>query len=140
MHAFWNLILKKAQDKAVAVMSIFFSSLPLALVGLWVGGLPKVTALPVILLSAILQTGYSISLFKAYDRGQLSSVYPVARGSAPVFIFIASYIFLDPEISVRTFVGILIIFGDFEIRISLWRRRLCFYNRPCLRDIVSDRS
>ena len=109
MHAFWNLILKKAQDKAVAVMSIFFSSLPLALVGLWVGGLPKVTALPVILLSAILQTGYSISLFKAYDRGQLSSVYPVARGSAPVFIFIASYIFLDPEISVRTFVGILII-------------------------------
>ena len=88
MHAFWNLILKKSQDKAVAVMSIFFSSLPLALVGLWVGGLPKVTALPVILLSAILQTGYSISLFKAYDQGQLSSVYPVARGSAPVFIFI----------------------------------------------------
>ena len=24
MHAFWNLILKKAQDKAVAVMSIFY--------------------------------------------------------------------------------------------------------------------
>lgn len=93
MHAFWNLILKKAQDKAVAVMSIFFSSLPLAFVGLWVGGLPKVTALPVILLSAILQTGYSISLFKAYDQGQLSSVYPVARGSAPVFIFILSYVF-----------------------------------------------
>ena len=23
MHAFWNLILKKTQDKAVAVMSIF---------------------------------------------------------------------------------------------------------------------
>ena len=49
MHAFWNLILKKVQDKAVAVMSIFFSSLPLALVGLWVGGLPKLTALPVCL-------------------------------------------------------------------------------------------
>ena len=41
MHAFWNLILKGAQDKAVAVMSIFFSSLPLALAGLWIGGLPK---------------------------------------------------------------------------------------------------
>ena len=109
MHAFWNLILKKAQDKAVAVMSIFFSSLPLALVGLWIGGLPNVTSLPVILLSAILQTGYNISLFKAYDQGQLSSVYPVARGSAPVFIFILSYVFFDPDIPMETLIGILFI-------------------------------
>jgi uncharacterized membrane protein len=109
LHAFWNLILKSAEDKAVAVMSIFFSSLPLALTGLWIGGLPRVSALPVILLSAILQTGYSISLFKAYDQGQLSSVYPVARGSAPVFIFILSYVFFDPEIPVKTFLGILFI-------------------------------
>ena len=107
MHAFWNLILKKAQDKAVAVMSIFFSSLPLALVGLWIGGLPKVTALPVILLSAILQTGYSISLFKAYDQGQLSSVYPVASGSAPVFIFILSYIFLKELITTKVLISLI---------------------------------
>jgi len=109
MHASWNLILKKADDKAIAVMSIYFSSLPLALAGLWIEGLPKLTALPVILLSAVLQTGYSISLFKAYDRGQLSSVYPVARGSAPVFIFILSYVFFNPEIPAKTFVGILFI-------------------------------
>ena len=125
MHALWNLILKKAQDKAVAVMSIFFSSLPLALVGLWIGGLPKVTALPVILLSAILQTGYSISLFKAYERGPLSSVYPVARGSAPIFIFGLSYIFFDPIISTETLAGIfvicsgLVIYGLFQ----LWQKR-----------------
>ncbi|MBP79879.1 MAG: hypothetical protein CL926_11490 [Deltaproteobacteria bacterium] len=109
MHASWNLILKKAQDKAIAVMSIYFSSLPLALAGLWIGGLPKVTALPVILLSAALQTGYTVSLFKAYDRGQLSSVYPVARGSAPVFIFILSYVFFDPKIPIETLIGILFI-------------------------------
>ena len=79
-----------------AVMAIYFSSLPLALGGLWIAGIPDLTALPVILLSAILQTGYSISLFKAYDQGPLSSVYPVARGSAPLFIFGLSYIFFDP--------------------------------------------
>jgi len=125
MHAFWNLILKKAQDKSVAVMSIFFSSLPLALAGLWTGGLPKVEALPVILLSAILQTGYSISLFKAYERGQLSSVYPIARGSAPIFIFIASYIFFDPEISGKTFFGILVICVGLVAygMVQLWQNR-----------------
>ena len=80
-------------------MAIYFSSLPLALGGLLIAGIPDLTALPVILLSAMLQTGYSISLFKAYDRGPLSSVYPVARGSAPLFIFGLSYIFFDPIIS-----------------------------------------
>ena len=125
MHAFWNLILKKSQDKAVAVMSIFFSSLPLALAGLWIGGLPNLTALPVILLSAILQTGYSISLFKAYDQGQLSSVYPVARGSAPVFIFILSYVFFDPVIPVKTLFGILFICAGLVAYglVQLWQNK-----------------
>jgi len=125
MHAFWNLILKRAQDKAVAVMSIFFSSLPLALAGLYIGGFPKLSALPVILLSAILQTGYSISLFKAYDQGQLSSVYPVARGSAPVFIFILSYIFFAPEIPIQTFVGILFICAGLVAHglVQLWQNQ-----------------
>ena len=36
-------------------------------------------------------------------------MYPVARGSAPVFIFILSYVFFDPEIPVKTLVGILFI-------------------------------
>ena len=67
-----------------------------------IAGIPNLTALPVILLSAMLQTGYSISLFKAYERGPLSSVYPVARGSAPLFIFGLSYIFFDPIISTET--------------------------------------
>ena len=87
-------------------MAIYFSSLPLALGGLLIAGIPDLTALPVILLSAMLQTGYSISLFKAYDRGPLSSVYPVARGSAPLFIFGLSYIFFDPIISAKTLAGI----------------------------------
>ena len=106
-------------------MAIYFSSLPLALGGLLIAGIPNLTALPVILLSAMLQTGYSISLFKAYDRGPLSSVYPVARGSAPLFIFGLSYIFFDPTISTETLAGIfvicsgLVIYGLFQ----LWQKR-----------------
>ena len=88
-------------------------------------GIPSLKALPIILLSAMLQTGYSISLFKAYDRGPLSSVYPVARGSAPLFIFGLSYFFFDPTISVATLSGIvvicsgLVIYGLFQS----WQKR-----------------
>ena len=55
LHAYWNFILKSAADKAVAVMSIFFTSLPFALFGLVFSGMPKFEFLPFILLSAILQ-------------------------------------------------------------------------------------
>ncbi len=90
-----------------------------------IAGIPSISALPVILLSAMLQTGYSVSLFKAYDRGPLSSVYSVARGSAPPFIFGLSYIFFDPIISTGKFAGIfviclgLVIYGLFQ----LWQKR-----------------
>ena len=111
-------------------MAIYFSSLPLALGGLLIAGIPDLTALPVILLSAMLQTGYSISLFKAYDRGPLSSVYPVARGSAPIFIFGLSYIFFDPIISTETLANSILVpiimepFVQFRFRQTLLRNIL----------------
>lgn len=125
LHAGWNLILKTAPDKAVAIMIIFFGSLPLALLGLVIGGVPTFAATPVIVISALLQTGYNISLFKAYNLGQLSSVYPVARGSAPLFIFIISYSLFEPKISKVMLCGIAVIcFGLITYGlVQLWRNR-----------------
>ena len=125
LHAGWNLILKTAPDKAVAIMIILFASLPLAIMGLVIGGVPTVEAAPVIVISALLQTGYNISLFKAYNVGQLSSVYPVARGSAPLFIFIISYSFYEPKISEVMLFGIAVIcFGLITYGlVQLWRNR-----------------
>jgi len=109
LHATWNLILKSAPDKPVAVMAIFFTSLPLALAGLAIAGIPRLEVLPVVLLSAAIQTGYNISLFKAYTIGQLSSIYPVARGSAPLFVFVISLGLFGSEVSKNTALGIAVI-------------------------------
>ena len=122
LHAYWNLILKSAPDKAVAVMSIFFTSLPFALIGLAYGGVPKFEFLPIILLSSILHTCYNVSLFKAYEIGQLSSIYPVARGTAPLFIFAISYAFFGSKISNDMAIGVtficsgLIAYGLLQLR------------------------
>ncbi len=109
LHAYWNFILKSAADKAVAVMSIFFTSLPFALFGLVFSGMPKFEFLPIILLSAILHTCYNITLFKTYEIGQLSSSYAIARGTAPLVIFVISFTLFDAKISNNQTAGIILI-------------------------------
>lgn len=50
----------------------------------------------------ILHTGYSLVLQKGYRSGDLSVVYPLARGSAPLFSTIAAILFLHSN---RGFLG-----------------------------------
>src|SRR5207237_719831 len=47
-------------------------------------GVPSSHALPFVALSGIVHSGYMIALTRAYDDGDLSLVYPIARGVAPV--------------------------------------------------------
>ena len=108
-HAIWNFILKDSDDKAVCIVIIYLTSLPFAIIGMSLNGLPSSESIPVIIFSAILQAVYSILLFKGYEVGSLSSVYPIARGSAPVFVFIYTIAFLDVQLTLMAIAGISII-------------------------------
>ena len=109
LHAVWNYILKDSSDKAVCIIIIYLASLPFALFAMSLAGMPGYNALPVIILSAVLQTGYCILLFKGYEIGSLSSVYPIARGSAPIFIFFYSVIFFEMPNNLQITLGVIII-------------------------------
>ena len=84
LHALWNLLLAREEDTeaatAVAVLAlVFVLALPAALT--WrVDG----EAVPYLLGSAALELAYFVLLAAAYRRYELSVVYPVARGLAPV--------------------------------------------------------
>jgi drug/metabolite transporter (DMT)-like permease len=84
LHALWNLLLAREQDtqaaSAVALLALVGTlALPAALT--WrVDG----AALPFIAGSAALELVYVVLLAAAYRRYELSLVYPVARGLAPV--------------------------------------------------------
>jgi len=108
LHAFWNFILKDAGDKVVCTVIIYLTSLPFAVAGLSMAGLPSADVLPILVLSAALQTGYCVVLFKGYQIGDLSSVYPIARGSAPIFVFVFSLLFFDTNFELKTFFGIFV--------------------------------
>jgi uncharacterized membrane protein len=68
-----------------------------------------VNILPYLLVSAAAETIYFLGLGKAYETGDLSLVYPVAR-SSPVFVALAAFLLLGEKITSTGLIGILVIF------------------------------
>lgn len=112
-HASWNLLLKAERGGgaftlwALAVGLLAFSPVllvyPLADVppGGWL----------CVLLSGVFEAGYFLSLAAAYDAGDLSLVYPVARGTAPILVAPLAVLLLDERLSAAGLAGIALVVG-----------------------------
>jgi drug/metabolite transporter (DMT)-like permease len=94
MHTTWNLVVKRAKEKqvftwwALLVGSVCF--VPILLLNpqfplrIW----------PFVAISALVEAMYYIILTRAYEHGDFSLVYPLARGAAPAFLTIWAVLFL----------------------------------------------
>src|SRR3972149_7012851 len=83
LHASWNLVVKASRDRLVAAWMQTTMGALLFVPVLVVQGIP-VDQWQALGASAVLHLGYSLTLVAGYDRGDLSVVYPIARGSAPL--------------------------------------------------------
>src|SRR3954452_8220262 len=109
VHAAWNLLLARARDSeaatAVALIVGTVAFAPVAALtwqldsGVW----------PYLAASAALELAYFALLAEAYDRGELSVVYPVARGSAPVLVALFSVVLLGTSLHALTVAGVALI-------------------------------
>lgn len=90
LHVAWNVLLKTAGDplRAAAVGMLSASALivPGAAIGWWLSGRPAIPpeAIGLGAASGVLEAAYFAFLAAAYRRGDLSVVYPIARGTAPL--------------------------------------------------------
>ena len=94
MHTTWNLLVKRAKEKQVFIWCsliagiIIFSPLlltsPISLISIW----------PFLISSAFVEAIYYITLIRAYENGDFSLVYPMARGAAPAFLLVWATFFL----------------------------------------------
>src|SRR6266536_3187502 len=108
-HATWNLLARRADEKlpflwsTVLVASVLF--LPL---GVWLALTQPVepAGWAVVALSAALEALYYWTLSQAYRYGDLSLVYPIARGSAPILVPLLAAIFLGERLSAPAAGGI----------------------------------
>jgi drug/metabolite transporter (DMT)-like permease len=105
-HAAWNLLLARSRDSnaslAVAMVVGPLVLLPIALLRwrLEAGAVPFVVA------SSALELAYFAMLAWAYRRAELSLIYPIARGLAPVLVLVGSVVFLGVAASVVQTAGV----------------------------------
>src|SRR4029077_4500645 len=90
LPAGWNVLLKTSGDplRTAVRLQVIGSTVLVPLgIAVWLAvGRPPIepAAVGLALISGVLETAYFICLSAAYSRGDLSLVYPIARGSAPL--------------------------------------------------------
>ncbi len=81
-------------------------------IGLFVAvfrGLPVTEAWPWLIASGVIHMLYQLFLAYAYEQGDLSRVYPIARGAAPMIVVIFSVLFLTDPINGWEYIGIAVL-------------------------------
>ena len=109
-HTIWNLLARRAQEKmAFLVCSLLVSTVGFVPLGGWL--LARADPIPpagwgAVGLSAILEALYFWTLAQAYRYGDLSLVYPIARGTAPILVPLLATIFLGERLPGLAMLGI----------------------------------
>jgi drug/metabolite transporter (DMT)-like permease len=110
IHASWNLLSKQARDKQVFLWLATLAAGPLFLVPVGLIFRPIGAAgMGFILVSGALQALYTLLLGRAYQKGDLSLVYPLARGSAIVLVTLSGALFLGEVLSPRGAAGVALV-------------------------------
>ncbi|MDP6067015.1 MAG: DMT family transporter [Alphaproteobacteria bacterium] len=99
LHATWNSLVKTGSDQLLTAALMGAGSALCGLVLLPFASLPPAGAWFFIVLSVALHTGYFTTLVLSYKYGDLSHVYPLARGAAPLWVAGFSYLFAGESLS-----------------------------------------
>lgn len=99
LHGTWNMLVKINLDRFAALFVIHSIMGVMGLAALSVTGLPAAAALPYALVSGTLHTLYNLFLARAYRYGEMSLVYPLARGVAPLVALLLSLVIAGETIS-----------------------------------------
>ena len=108
-HASYNYLAKSSRDTTIFLW--WSVALGAAMYALWLaasglGFSLAPASLPFFFLSAIAEVGYFAALVRGYAKGDLSLVYPLSRGSAPLFVALWSAIVLGERLPTLGYVGI----------------------------------
>lgn len=118
LHASWNAMVKKFDDKILSVSAIIYGHIPVSIIVIFFLPLPTLESLPYIILSSFLHQGYQWYLISAYKFGDLTKAYPIARGTGPIITTLISIFFLGVLISGFKIIAILLIsFGIISLGI-----------------------
>ena len=111
LHAGWNALVKTGLDRFSSILFLGLAQGAIALVLLPFFGLPPRAAWPWVLAGSVLHSGYKLALIRAYGHGDLSQVYPLSRGTAPLIVAVAGAWFLGETMDAARTAAVIAIAG-----------------------------
>ena len=109
LHAIWNAVIKGTGDKTIAIGLVALGHMVLGLIGAAILPLPDIKVIPFIIASTLIHWGYYYGLTTAYKFGDLSLIYPIARGISPVIVTFFAFFWIDERLSWVEMSGVLLI-------------------------------
>ena len=99
LHAVWNAVVKSGHDKHLGMTALVIGHAPIAAVVVLFVPVPDPASWPWLVAGIGLHVGYQLFLLTSYRFGDLTQVYPIARGTAPMLVAGISVIFLGVALS-----------------------------------------
>ena len=133
LHATWNSILKAHTAPLPFMALVAFSATVVSAVAIPFVPIPLPAAWPYIATSVVLNTGFFLFLSQAYRHGDLSYVYPIARGVSPLMIAVVSATVFGETLTGKEFLAIMVSgFGIMSLALTkgingIWEKRAIFF-------------
>jgi len=125
LHASWNGLAKTSGDKlaflwlAMGMASVVL--LPVAVALCIRGGVPA-SSVPLLAASAALHAVYLATLSRAYQHGEFSRVYPIARGLSVALVGVVAWLALGEGLSPWGIVAVIAVIAGVAVVAEPWRR------------------
>ena len=139
-HAVWNALVKSAGDRTLTMVALRTTGMLLGLIALPFVDWPAPESWKWLAVTALVMFAYYGLLVRSYGVGDMSVVYPLARGLAPVLTTIAAFLLIGEALSTGQIVAVAMI--SLGIMALVLRRRrqsrgrgLCPGDRRLRRDL-----
>ena len=127
LHVAWNVRLKSAGDPlraaTIGMLAASVGIVPAGMLAWWASGVPAlpIEGIGLAVVSGIVEAVYFIFLAAAYRRGDLSVVYPIARGTAPLIAVAVGVVLLGERLGPGGSLGVVGLLAGFFALQRPWR-------------------
>ena len=111
LHALWNALIKLGTSKVGGMVILSIVEVPIGLTVVMLTPAIDPAAVPWVIAAGCTHFAYKFFLTYAYDRGDLSRVYPIARGAAPMVVALVGAVFLADAVSAQEYLAIAVLAG-----------------------------
>jgi len=109
LHAGWNALIKNGGSKQTGMLVLTLGHAVIGAVVVSMRPFPAGEVWPWLIASGLIHMAYQLFLAFAYEHGDLSRVYPIARGAAPLLVALVGAFVLADVITGAEYMGVFVL-------------------------------